>query len=940
MQRKGTLVRYTPDINIGLTELDVELRRKAHLVNRRKKVVGKSYLQIFMSNIFTFFNLLGFIIFLLMLLAHSVTNMMFIVIILANTIIGIFQEIRSKLAVEKLSIVSEPTAQVVRDGREQTVATRDVAVDDIILYSAGKQVSCDSEIFVGEVEVNESMLTGESDAVKKKRGEMLYSGSFVVSGNCKACVRHVGKDNYVEQLSARVKTAKTPASELMKGIRSIIKFIAIIIFPLGILTFFLSSQMKGLLGSGANIWTEYFGNGTATVDGILVNVKEQVNEAIKAISGSMIGMVPSGMVLLTSVALAVAALKLARKKVLVRELPCIEMLARIDTLCLDKTGTITDGSMTVEEIIPTANYSVEEIKKLLHSLIVATGDDNMTAQALKKHLDGVDTYGSTSVIPFSSARKYSAATLVGKGTVAMGAAEFMFKKVNKEFTAQCANLLKQGLRVLAVGYSTQPIKDDDIGTLDPIAIIVLQDTIRPDAADLIKWFKDNDVAVQVISGDTPVSVSVIAQKVGVKDADKYISLDGMSDEEVAAAATKYTVFGRVTPEQKAILVRAMKQAGCTVAMTGDGVNDILAMRESDCAISVGCGTDAAKTVANLVLMDNKFSSMPNVVAEGRQVVNNIQNSSSLFLMKMSMTVLTTILCLILAQNYPFEPQHLYALEFFVIGIASFLLALKPNRALIKGKFLVNTLKRTLPSGIAMFLSVAMTYAFKDVLGLSAEQVSTVAMFSMTLTGVISLWILLFPYDWFNLVVGAVGTVGTALCYLVFPWALNLVAKWTDDTEANKMFVAIGGYSILFIALNVVVMGAIVIGLKLLVKHIERIRAARREVSDFVDNIDTSVIFVDQGEEQAAKPTRKNAAKSKNSTTVDSETNTDSDTTDGVETKSDVENDSDTDTNSSVDTNGDEESGSDAEANSELDLTADVTDETGTDDDTHTDTTKE
>ena len=850
-KKKGVLVRSTPDINIGLTELDVELRKQAKLVNRQKKVVGKSYLQIFMSNIFTFFNLLGFIIFLLMLLAGSVTNMMFIVIIVANTVIGIFQEIRSKLAVEKLSIVSEPTAEVIRDGRQQTISTQEIAVDEIILYSAGQQISCDSKLLVGELEVNESMLTGESDAVKKKRGDTLYSGSFVVSGNCTACVMNVGKDNYVEQLSARVKKAKTPDSELMKGIKTIIKFISIIIFPLGIATFFVSLWQSGLLSSGANIWAGYFDKTKGIV--------EHVNDAIKAMSGSMIGMVPSGMVLLTSVALAVAALKLAKKKVLVRELPCIEMLARVDTLCLDKTGTITDGSMTVEQIIPLSSVSEDEIKILLHSLVTATGDDNMTAQALKRYLDGIDCYESLAAIPFSSARKYSAAQLVGKGTIAMGASEFMFKKGTKELTAQSTALLKQGLRVLAVGYSKQAIKDDEVNGLEPIAIIVLQDTVRPDAPEIIKWFKDNDVAVKVISGDNPLSVSVIAQKVGVKDAHKYISLDGMSDEQVADAANKYTVFGRVTPEQKAILVRAMKQAGRTVAMTGDGVNDILAMRESDCAISVGCGTDAAKTVANLVLMDNKFSSMPNVVAQGRQVVNNIQNSSSLFLMKTAMTVLTTILCLCMLQTYPFEPQHLYALEFFVIGIASFLLALKPNRELIKGKFLVNTLTKTLPSGIAMFLAVAMTYAFKGVLGLTADQVSTVAMFSMTATGLISLWILLFPYGWYNIMVGAVGTVGTVGCYFVFPWALGLVAGWAGE-QAKPMFdPTINGYAILFIALNALVMGGIVIGLKFLVRYINKTRAIKAEINELVDSIDTRDIFVDGDELSGKQPKKKEVA---------------------------------------------------------------------------------
>ena len=817
--KKQPLPRLTPDVNEGLSSSEVASRIANKQVNRVKKVVGKSYLQIFASNILTFFNLLGFIIFLLMLLCQSPSNMMFIVIILANTAIGIFQEIRSKRAVEKLSIVSEPTVEVVRDGVKKTISTQDIVLDDVLLLSAGKQICCDSVLILGEVEVNESMLTGESDAVKKKQGDLLYSGSYIISGSCTARCDKVGKDNYIEQLSARVKKAKTPDSQLMKGIRTIIKFISIIIFPLGLLTFFFNPTIFEYLKQGVNLWREYIERQP--------NIVGEVNNAILAMSGSMIGMVPSGMVLLTSVALAVAALKLARKKVLVRELPCIEMLARVDTLCLDKTGTITDGSMTVEEIIPLKG-EVNDVELLVASVVKATGDDNLTAQALKKYLEDADTLDSLASLPFSSARKFSAATLVGQGTVAIGASEFMFKKTNKEFSKKCNDLLKQGLRVLAVGQSKKAIKNDTIEGLEPIAIIALQDTIRPDAPEIIKWFTDNDVAVKIISGDNPLSVSVIAAKVGVDGAEKYISLDGLTDEQVAEVANEYTVFGRVTPEQKAILVRAMKQAGRTVAMTGDGVNDILAMRESDCAISVGCGTDAAKTVANLVLMDDKFSSLPNVVAQGRQVVNNIQNSSSLFLMKTSMTILTTVLCLILGAVYPFQPQHLYAVEFFVIGISSFLLALKPNRSLIKGKFIANTLKSTLPSGVAMFMAVAMTYAFSKVLNIAdiPAQISTVAMFSMTATGVVALWILLFPMGKYNLMVGAVGTVGTVGCYFVFPWALKLVSQILGS-EYKPMFESVDGYAILFIVLNALVMGGIIVGLKFAIRAIENKRASAK-----------------------------------------------------------------------------------------------------------------
>ncbi len=819
MSKKAELLRVQADINQGLTSEEVKQRVQLKKTNKVKKVVGKSYLSIFVGNLCTFFNLLGFIVFIISLIAHSgLANMTFIVIIVANTAIGIFQEIRSKIAVEKLSLVSEPTALVVRDGVEQTIKTKDIVLDDILLYSAGKQICTDSIVIIGEAEVDESMLTGESDPVKKKAGDTLYSGSYIISGNCTARCDKVGKENYVEQLSARVKKAKMPPSELMKGIRRIIKFIAIIIFPLGIATLLCHENILPMFGT--NEFSVYFAN---FINNQQNEIVQKVDKALLAMNGSMLGMVPSGMVLLTSVALAVAALKLARKKVLVRELPCIEMLARVDTLCLDKTGTITDGSMTVDSVIPLVGTE-DDIKAYIATILSATGDDNMTAKALKTYVGDAVPFDTTAHLPFSSARKYSAASVKGHGTIAFGAAEFMFKKTNKSFNNTCNELLKKGLRVLAVGRSKKAISANGTADgLEPIAIVALADTIRQDAPEIIQWFKENNVDIKVISGDNPLSVSVIAGKVGVKDADKYISLDGMTDEQVAEVANQYTVFGRVTPEQKAILVRSIKQAGHTVAMTGDGVNDILAMRESDCAISVGCGTDAAKTVANLVLMDNKFSQMPKVVAEGRQVVNNIQNSASLFLMKTTMVVLTTILCLIIRQSFPFQAQHLASAEFFVIGISSFLLALKPNKALITGKFIPNVLKRTLPSGIAMFLSVAMTYAFSGVLGLTTSQITSIAMFSFTFTGVAALLILLFPYDKFNIVIGAIGVVGTVLCIFFYSPVMAFVSDLFKMKKSDPTFLYsdFNVYRIIFVVVNVIVMAGIIIGLKFLVRFLDK-----------------------------------------------------------------------------------------------------------------------
>ena len=822
MKQKQTQYQYEkPDVTVGLTSQQVDLRVKAKQTNKVKKVVGKSYLQIFVTNICTFFNLLGFIIFLLMALCGSWSNMMFVVVILANTVVGIFQEIRSKIAVEKLSIVSEPTVDALRDGQKQNIKTQQIVLDDILMYSAGKQICTDAIILDGEVEVNESMLTGESEPIKKKAGDTLYSGSFVVSGNCTCQVTAVGKDNYIEQLSAKVKLAKTPDSRIFKGIMSIIKIIAIIIFPLGIATFFTSAEIATLVGVD-NVVGQYF-QGVA-------EIKKTVNDAIVSAAGSMIGMVPSGMVLLTSMTLAVGALKLAHKKVLVRELPCIEMLARVDTLCLDKTGTITDGSMTVEKLVPVGTDE-QTLKQMLATLVGGTQDNNATAVAVSNYLKDVAPLTTTNILPFSSARKFSAVE-TQNGTIAMGAAEFMFKREgNEQFFQQIETYLAKGLRVLAVGKSDSPIQDNSVTNLVPCGIVLLQDTIRADAPQIIKWFVENDVQVKVISGDNPLAVSVIAQKVGVAGAEKYISLEGLTDEQVWDVANDYTVFGRVTPEQKAILVRAMKAQGHTVAMTGDGVNDILAMRESDCAISVGCGTDAAKTASNLVLMDNKFSSLPNVVAEGRQVVNNVQNSSSLFLMKTCMTVCTTILLLFLPYSYPFAPQNLYAVEFFVNGVPAFLLALKPNHDRIKGSFVKNILKNTLPNGIAMFGAVALTYIFMRTIGLDVElnglvnsaQITTTAMIAMTSIGVAGLWVIMYPFDWLDFGIGMVSTIGVPAFLTLVPLVYNSVLKDAialDPSKAMVLTVQIPTSAWIFIAVTVVAMTAVMVLGKVVIKKLE------------------------------------------------------------------------------------------------------------------------
>lgn len=747
-------VRYETLPSVGLAAEQVAERRSDGLVNKVERTVGKSYAAIFLGNIFTFFNMLGLFIMVLMFALGAFDNLFFSVVILANTFIGIIQEIKAKKSIEKLSIMSAPTANVVRGGVESEIAVSDLVLDDIVRLEAGKQIAADSVVLEGEIEVNEALLTGESVPVKKRTGDALLSGSFVVSGSCRARVDHIGSDNYVEKLSAKAKKYQKPNSQLMRSINAIIKVLAIIIFPLGIGTYFVSYADLG-----------------------------NVAEALTKAAGSMIGMIPSGMVLLTSVALAVSVIKLARNNALVQDLYCIEMLARVNVLCLDKTGTITDGTMSVEEVEMLAD--VKNFGVLMANCLAATGDANQSALAMAQRFGKESTFSVNAVIPFSSARKYSAASFDGVGTIAVGAPGFVCKPTDAT-AVKIEKYAARGKRVMLAAVSDGYITDDKLPEMKEAAIIVVEDTVREDAVEIINWFKQNDVAVRVISGDNPLTVSVIAGKVGIENAEKYVSLEGMSDAEVIAAAGEYTVFGRVNPDQKALLIKTIKANGNTVAMTGDGVNDILAMKEADCAVAIAAGSEAARSVAHLVLMDSKFSSMPKVVREGRQVVNNIQNSSSLFLMKTTMTVFTTILMLILGQMYPFEPKNLYIIEFVVIGIPSFVLALRPNSARITGRFISNTLLKTIPSGLSLSLSVLIVYIYSTVNGIpTAGETDVIALFvtmaamAMTLSGAVALAVMCFPYTW---ITGPTALLSAVLCVLCF--VIRPIAGFMDYVDVS------------------------------------------------------------------------------------------------------------------------------------------------------------
>ena len=706
------IIRYNTSTTSGLPSEIVEYRKSQGLTNDRPVGSTKTIPSIIFSNIFTFFNLLNFAIagWLIATLGVSAWKyIFFIVIVLANLIISVIQEIRSKRVIDKLSILSSSHAMVLRDGDEFEVNVNEVVLDDILCLSNGQQIASDSILIEGGIEVNESLLTGESDSVSKKPGDVLYSGSFVVSGNCKARVERVGKNNYIEKLTSQAKKYRKPKSDLLKTLTTIIRVIAIIIIPLGTMVFF--SQWNGVDWGGSFDYVE----------------------SVKTTSGAVIGMIPSGLFLLTSIALAVGVIRLAQNNTLVQELYCIEMLARVDVLCLDKTGTITDGSMAVKSVIEYPNDTGVTVKNAYSAMQNALNDNNVTSKALEEKFGRAKRIKHKAIIPFSSARKYSAVEFERYGTFVLGAPEFVLTKNYGMVAADVNKAANGGYRVICLAHSNGIINEDRVeGEIVPIALILIEDTIRPDAIETINYFKQSGVEVKVISGDNPLTVSKISERAGIDNSDQYISLDGLSDKEVIRAADKYTVFGRVSPAQKKLLVMTLKELGRTVAMTGDGVNDILALKEADCSISLASGSEAARNVSHLVLLDSNFSSMPKVVAEGRRVINNVQRVASLFLTKTIFSLLLAIYCIVI-KKYPIQTNQLFLIDTFVTGIPSFILALESNNNKVQGKFIINVLKNALPGALVIVFTTALVFLLAHPIGLTDEEVTTIIVLNATFT---------------------------------------------------------------------------------------------------------------------------------------------------------------------------------------------------------------
>ena len=710
--------RFKPSVDKGLTSEQVSSRYEQGYTNEIISKTTKSYFQIIFGNIFTFFNCLCFFVAGALVAVKSYNNLIFLVVIVANIAISIIQEIKAKKTVQKITLLTAPVAHVIRDGVEEVISVKDIVLDDIVKLGLGSQISADCIVMDGELEVNESLLTGESDAIKKKKGDILYAGSYVVSGKCLARVDKIGDENYSSKLVTKAQSVKKNESELLKNMRFIMRVISIIIIPLCVVSF---------LTNKAN--------------------SDTIREAIVNTSGNVIGMIPAGMFLLTSMALAVGVIKLAKRKTLVQDLYSIEMLSRVDMLCLDKTGTITDGTMKVNSVItlPEAklNYTLRDI---IGSMLSALEDNNQTSQALLAHFGYSRELIATEVLPFSSARKLSAVSFKNGETYVYGAPEFVCKKRNAEVEKQVQLYSQKGFRVLLLAKCKGQIDKEKLPSdPTPVALIVIEDHIRESAYDTIKWFKENDVAIRIISGDNPLTVSEIAKRVGVPDSHKFISLEGMNNKQVVEAASKYTIFGRVTPEQKSTLIKALKAQGHKVAMTGDGVNDILALKESDCSIAMASGSEATRNVANVVLLNSDFSSMPSIVAEGRRVINNISKSSSLFLMKTFFMIFVTLFCIVMHTLSPFMPNQLFLLESFVIGIPSFVLALQPNKDRIKGNFLANVISKALPGAIIFSLIFLSSYFFNMIFN-TGDQVSTMSSLGICAAGLLILFRICKPFD--------------------------------------------------------------------------------------------------------------------------------------------------------------------------------------------------
>ena len=746
-RRARPVERYQPDPGFGLSQEQVAARVRQGLHNGDSGIKTKTEGQIIRENVFTFFNLLNFALALAVILVGSPRSALFMGVIFSNILIGSFQGIRAKRTIDKLSLISAPRATVLRAGEKSTVAVEDVVLDDVLLLSSGNQICADATVVDGECEVNESLITGESDPVVKQKGDSLLSGSFVVSGSCAAQVDHVGADNYAQKIAGDAGYIKKRNSEIMDSIDFIVKIIGFAILPIG-----------GLL-----FWKQYF------------VLHDTFQNSVVSTAAAMVGMIPEGLVLLISLAFAVSVIKLSARKTLVQDMYCIETLARVDTLCLDKTGTITEGTMQVDELVPFDGHTEEEMSEILTALVGNLTDDNPTSQAIREKFPGSAPWQASELVPFSSARKWSGAFFPGQGACVMGAGEFILGESFERIRPQVESYSSGGQRVLLLGKTQEPFGDKAIaGEVECLGLVLLSDKIRREAPRTLRYFADQGVDLKVISGDNAVTVANIAKKAGLDHADRYVDASTLeTEEDVRRAVKEYSVFGRVTPQQKLAFVKALKADGHTVAMTGDGVNDVLALKEADCSVAMASGSDAARTVSNLVLLDSNFASMPRVVQEGRQAINNLQRSSSLFLVKTIFSALIGVLFIFINYTYPFEPIQQTLISTLTIGVPSFILALETNRDRLKGKFILNVIRMCIPAALTMTANIIALCALGGPFALTHPEMSTLAVILTAFTGFTMLFKVCSPFNGLRGVLFWGLLTAFVLAFLFFGWFFSL-----------------------------------------------------------------------------------------------------------------------------------------------------------------------
>lgn len=726
------------DIVTGLTTEEVNKLKEQGLdnipVGNQSKTIG----QIIAGNVFTYFNFVFAVFAALLILVRSYINMTFLPIILLNTILGIVQEIKAKIVLDRLTVVNAPRTKVIRDSAVSEVDSVTLVKGDVCIFTAGNQLSADSILAEGCVRVNEAMVTGESDEVIKNKGDILLSGSYIVSGECKAVLTQVGHKAYAARLALEAKAGrKKKKTDMMKSLDNLVKIIGVVIVPLGIIMYVQSHFFLG----------------------------HTIKNSVVSMVASLVGMIPEGLYLLASVALVVSVKKLARSNVLVHEMNCVETLARVNVLCVDKTGTITRPDMSVSDVV----FLKDNVGKLIAGVAGNMDDDNETMKAIKDyyHITGRDN-SAERVYSFSSQNKYSGAVLDGRCYI-FGAPEYVLLDTYAEYEDIFERYSGHGERILVFGECVgDPCGNIIEEAVNPYAFIILENEIRDTAKETFGYFASQGVDIVVISGDNPVTASKVAVRAGINNAENYIDATTLkSRQDIREAITKYTVFGRVVPSQKKEIIEAYKESGKVVAMTGDGVNDVLALKCADCSVAMASGSEAASNAAQVVLLDSDFSKMPQVVLEGRRVVNNIQRSASLFLVKNIFSILTTIFTLIAANLYPLYPTQLSLLGAFTIGTPAFFLALQPNKNIIRGDFLTNVIIKALPAGITDFIMLAVISIHGAVIGMSNEQISTVAIIVLLIIGMMALIRICRPFDWLRALVCITMWVGIAICLLFF-----------------------------------------------------------------------------------------------------------------------------------------------------------------------------